>query len=77
MHCAKPACMHASTNPQSACKHPHANTLPCSLSRHAENTSPVSRHSYTLHFVEKGLPWAPDNWAQRPADLPFEPLFVE
>ncbi|GBF96611.1 hypothetical protein Rsub_09357 [Raphidocelis subcapitata] len=40
-----------------------------------ENTSPVSRHSYTLHFVESGLPWSPENWAQRPPDFPWRPLY--
>lgn len=41
----------------------------------AENTSPVSRHSYTLHFVEGDIPWSSDNWAQRPEGMPWEPLY--
>ncbi|KXZ55753.1 hypothetical protein GPECTOR_2g1303 [Gonium pectorale] len=30
----------------------------------AENTSPVSRHSYSMHLVESasGVRWLPDNW---------------
>lgn len=45
----------------------------------AENTSPVSRHSWALHVVESapGFAWAPDNWAQRPADNPWQPLYDE
>jgi phytanoyl-CoA hydroxylase len=45
----------------------------------AENTSPVSRHSWALHVVESGpgFTWAPDNWAQRPADNPWQPLYDE
>ena len=41
------------------------------------NTSPVSRHAYSMHVVEgaPGWQWLPDNWLQRPAALPFEPLF--
>ena len=41
-----------------------------------ENTSPASRLAYSMHFVE-GAPdvrWLPDNWLQREAALPFEPL---
>jgi ectoine hydroxylase-related dioxygenase (phytanoyl-CoA dioxygenase family) len=41
----------------------------------AENASNVSRHSYTLHFVEAGREWPADNWAQRPKDMPWEPLY--
>lgn len=41
------------------------------------NTSPASRHAYTLHFVETApdVAWSPQNWLQRPAHLPFEPLY--
>jgi len=28
------------------------------------NTSGQSRHAYTVHFVEHGLPWHPRNWLQ-------------
>jgi hypothetical protein len=30
-----------------------------------------------MHLVEGGAAhaWAPDNWAQRPADMPWEPLY--
>lgn len=41
------------------------------------NTSPHSRHAYSMHVVE-GAPrfeWLPDNWLQRPAEMPFEPLY--
>ena len=40
----------------------------------AENTSPVSRHSWALHFVESspGCAWAADNWAQSQT---WEPLY--
>lgn len=53
----------------------------CCFWRHvtcsAENTSPVSRHSWALHVVESapGYTWAADNWAQRPADNPWQPLY--
>lgn len=42
-----------------------------------ENTSPLSRHAYAMHFVEgaPGYDWQPTNWLQRRADLPFEPLY--
>ena len=41
-----------------------------------QNTSPASRHAYTMHVVEggAGTTWSPENWLQRPADLPLEPL---
>ncbi|WP_394842109.1 phytanoyl-CoA dioxygenase family protein [Pendulispora brunnea] len=35
------------------------------------NTSPHSRHAYTLHLIDGDLPYAADNWLQRPADNPF------
>ncbi|GLC44498.1 hypothetical protein PLESTM_001606600 [Pleodorina starrii] len=43
----------------------------------AENTSPVSRHSYSMHLVESapGVTWSPDNWAQRSPDNPWQPLY--
>mmetsp|Transcript_33968 Transcript_33968/g.75309 ORF Transcript_33968/g.75309 Transcript_33968/m.75309 type:complete len:321 (+) Transcript_33968:122-1084(+) len=43
----------------------------------AENTSPVSRHSYSMHLVEgtAGTVWSADNWLQRRRDFPFEPLY--
>jgi len=45
----------------------------------AENTSPVSRHSWSLHVVESaaGWVWPHDNWAQRRADFPWVPLYDE
>jgi hypothetical protein len=45
----------------------------------AQNTSPVSRHSWALHVVESapGSTWPSDNWAQRPADNPWQPLYDE
>lgn len=41
------------------------------------NTSPQSRHAYSMHVVEgaPGTAWLPDNWLQRPAGQPFEPLY--
>ena len=41
------------------------------------NTSPVSRHAYSMHVVESahGVEWLPDNWLQRPQDAPFQPLY--
>lgn len=43
----------------------------------AENTSPISRHSYSMHVVESapGVAWSPDNWAHRKADAPWQPLY--
>ncbi|GFR47814.1 hypothetical protein Agub_g9591 [Astrephomene gubernaculifera] len=43
----------------------------------AENTSPVSRHSYAMHLVEgaEGVQWSPDNWLQREPSYPFQPLY--
>mmetsp|Transcript_12733 Transcript_12733/g.22514 ORF Transcript_12733/g.22514 Transcript_12733/m.22514 type:complete len:353 (-) Transcript_12733:110-1168(-) len=43
-----------------------------------ENTSPVSRHSYSMHLVESapGVTWVPENWAHRPAGTPpWTPLY--
>lgn len=42
-----------------------------------ENSSPQSRHAYSVHFVEgaPGYTWQQDNWLQRGPDLPFEPLY--
>mmetsp|Transcript_27589 Transcript_27589/g.49206 ORF Transcript_27589/g.49206 Transcript_27589/m.49206 type:complete len:89 (-) Transcript_27589:218-484(-) len=41
------------------------------------NTSDVSRHAFSMHMVEgaEGVAWAPDNWAQRESDDPWEPLY--
>lgn len=43
----------------------------------SKNTSPASRHAYSMHVVEGagGTRWLPDNWLQRPAERPFEPLY--
>lgn len=43
----------------------------------AENTSPVSRHSYSMHVVEsaKGTEWTADNWAQRAPSNPWQPFY--
>lgn len=35
------------------------------------NNSPVSRHAYTLHMTERSSTWSPDNWLQRPPEMPF------
>eukprot|EP00898_Chlorokybus_atmophyticus_P001644 jgi/Chlat1/2480/Chrsp175S08712 len=38
-----------------------------------ENKSPLSRHAYSVHFIEgEGSRWADNNWLQ--LDRPFEPL---
>lgn len=44
-----------------------------------ENSSPTSRHAYSVHIVEggEGVTWSPDNWLHRRQDLPPEPLFVD
>ncbi len=34
------------------------------------NTSPKSRHAYTLHLLEAGSRYPADNWLQRSPDLP-------
>lgn len=42
----------------------------------AENRSPVSRHSYSMHFVEAEANWPAENWAHRSEDqIPWEPLY--
>lgn len=40
----------------------------------SENNSSQSRHAYTMHVVDGTAKWAPENWLQRDADFPFEPL---
>jgi len=42
-----------------------------------ENTSPVSRHSYSMHCVESapGYEWTRDNWAHRDPSNPWQPLY--
>ena len=35
------------------------------------NTSPRSRHAYTLHVMSENSEFAEDNWLQRPLDRPF------
>jgi hypothetical protein len=35
----------------------------CNVHYSAENTSPVSRHAYSIHVVESAATaWSPDNW---------------
>ena len=43
----------------------------------APNTGSASRHAFTVHLAEggEGAVWCPENWLQRPADKPFEPLY--
>ena len=58
----------------------HAQCCPGAVAAHCcskENSSPHSRHAYSMHFVEggPGFTWVADNWLQRRPDLPFEPLF--
>ena len=35
------------------------------------NRSSRSRHAYTLHLIDANSTYAPDNWLQRPADMPL------
>jgi phytanoyl-CoA hydroxylase len=35
------------------------------------NRSARSRHAYTLHLIDRHSDYAPDNWLQRPADMPL------
>ncbi len=37
------------------------------------NDSPHARHAYSIHIVDgrEGMQYPPDNWLQRPADMPF------
>ncbi len=37
----------------------------------AANRSSRSRHAYTLHVVDGACRWPPENWLQRPPELPF------
>ena len=37
----------------------------------AANTSPRSRHAYTMHLIEAQADYLADNWLQRGADLPL------
>ena len=42
----------------------------------APNTSPISRHAYTLHLIDAQADYLADNWLQRGPDMPlrgFEP----
>lgn len=38
------------------------------------NTSPSSRHAYTLHVIDQTCTYPRDNWLQRGPDLPLRPL---
>ncbi len=45
----------------------------------APNTSPISRHAYTLHLIDAQADYLADNWLQRGPDMPlrgFEPRVV-
>jgi phytanoyl-CoA hydroxylase len=35
------------------------------------NTSPRSRHAYTLHVIERGAAYPADNWLQRKPEMPL------
>ncbi len=37
----------------------------------APNTSPRSRHAYTLHVIDGQAEYLADNWLQRSPDLPL------
>jgi len=36
------------------------------------NRSANSRHAYTLHLIDANTSYAPDNWLQRPAEMPLK-----
>lgn len=61
------------------CPAPLTTCPPRASCRSKENSSPLSRHAYAVHFVEgvPGFEWQSNNWLQRPADMPFEPLLPE
>ena len=41
----------------------------------APNRSPVSRHAYSVHFIDQGVAaWDDANWLRRKEGFPFEPL---
>jgi ectoine hydroxylase-related dioxygenase (phytanoyl-CoA dioxygenase family) len=41
----------------------------------APNLSPVSRHAYSVHFIDQGVAsWDDTNWLRRKEGFPFEPL---
>ena len=37
----------------------------------APNTSPISRHAYTLHLIDAQAEYLADNWLQRSPDMPL------
>eukprot|EP01026_Neomeris_dumetosa_P031976 TRINITY_DN25346_c0_g1_i1.p4 TRINITY_DN25346_c0_g1~~TRINITY_DN25346_c0_g1_i1.p4 ORF type:complete len:153 (-),score=29.39 TRINITY_DN25346_c0_g1_i1:358-816(-) len=43
----------------------------------SDNTSELSRHAYSVHFVEGNnqFQWSKDNWLQRDEQFPFVPLY--
>mmetsp|Transcript_26347 Transcript_26347/g.64711 ORF Transcript_26347/g.64711 Transcript_26347/m.64711 type:complete len:311 (+) Transcript_26347:184-1116(+) len=40
----------------------------------APNTSPASRHAYSVHYVDGTASWDHRNWLQRTHAFPFQPL---
>ena len=40
----------------------------------AANTSTVSRHAYSVHYIEADATWEASNWLQRAPDFPPVPL---
>ena len=52
----------------------HGSVVHCS----GANTSDISRHAYTVHYVEStsGYEWSKENWLQRPVGFDFEPLYT-
>ena len=40
----------------------------------AVNTSPTSRHAYSLHCISGAAEYPDWNWLQRPADMPLRAL---
>jgi phytanoyl-CoA hydroxylase len=36
------------------------------------NTSPISRHAYTLHIIDGAAEYPADNWLQRRPEMPLQ-----
>jgi len=43
----------------------------CIVHYSEQNRSEHSRHAYTFHMVEADAVWSPENWLQRPKEMPF------
>jgi len=42
-----------------------------------KNKSPYSRHAYTFHMIESGIPYSDENWLQRPLENPFRSMILK